>query len=169
MVKIEDVKNLSIFSGLNDNEINDILYRCSTKEINARDFLFHQGDRGDDMYILLKGQVEVLVDSNGELARITTLGEGSVIGELAVLTSENRTATIRATEDSTLLSISKVNFKRLIAEKHQGALRLAYNLAIIVSKRLQMMDKTFVQIMKSLGRKNELYEYRKRSFTDWDF
>ena len=169
MVDVKEVKDLSIFAGMEDDEINEILCTCNTRELKEKDILFHQGDRGDKMYILLNGEVEVLLYSNGELTRITTLGEGSVIGELAVLTSENRTATIRATKDSSLLMINKINYKRLIAQRHPGALKMAYNIAIILAKRLQMMDRTFVQVMKNLGRKNELYEYRKRSFTEWDF
>jgi zinc transporter ZupT len=80
--------------------------------------LFRAGDKGDALYIVARGSVEVLADSqeNASLASrpIATLGEGHAFGEMALLTGGPRTATIRAVATTELLEIAKDDFEQLV-------------------------------------------------------
>ena len=74
------------------------------------DFVFREGDVGDRMYVVVSGEVEVLRE--GE--RLAVFVEGDYFGEMAVISDEPRNATVRATKASTLASISKSDFGRLL-------------------------------------------------------
>jgi NADH dehydrogenase len=76
----------------------------------AGDMIFEQGDVGDCMFVVRSGQVEVVRDGQ----RVALLGEGEIFGEAALLSGEPRSAAVRAVAASTLLSISKADFKKLL-------------------------------------------------------
>lgn len=91
--------------------------------------LFHQGDFGDRLYFVVNGKVEIEVD--GRI--VNTTGEGDVIGEMALLAHQSRSATVRATEPTDLVSLPKDAFEQIIkyvpgaadamAEIHESRLR----------------------------------------------
>ena len=77
------------------------------------EFIVHAGAKGDKMYFIRTGIVEVLND-DGEVA--TTLSDGAHFGEICLLTDDRRVASIRATTICDLFSLSKVNFNKLLEE-----------------------------------------------------
>jgi NADH dehydrogenase len=75
--------------------------------------VFHQGDIGDRVYIVLSGRAEV-VHENGAAARVlATLGRGQYFGEMALLRSTTRNATVRCVEAMDVLSLPKKEFNLL--------------------------------------------------------
>ncbi len=83
------------------------------KIYKAGDIIMRQGDQGDAAYIIEKGQVEILIEkANGLVQRMGTRGPGTIIGEMAIVDSEPRIATIKAVEDCSLLEITKSDFHR---------------------------------------------------------
>jgi CRP-like cAMP-binding protein/predicted acylesterase/phospholipase RssA len=78
--------------------------------------LFSQGDPGDSMYLLLRGHLGVrLRHPDGSEMALAELGPGSIVGEIALLTGQPRTATVRALADADLLCCSREEFDRLAA------------------------------------------------------
>jgi predicted acylesterase/phospholipase RssA/CRP-like cAMP-binding protein len=79
--------------------------------------LFEQGDAGDSAYLLLEGRLEVsLHHPDGGETSLAELAPGAIVGEMALLTGQPRTATVRALHDSELVRCSKEGFDRLVAE-----------------------------------------------------
>ena len=78
--------------------------------------VFHQGDLGDRVYILMRGKVEVVkqFDDRDE-QRLATLSQGETFGEMALLNETRRTATIRCLEPTDCLSLPKGEFTALAA------------------------------------------------------
>jgi CRP-like cAMP-binding protein len=68
------------------------------------------------MYFICRGQVEVL-DKTG--TRLNTLGEGDFFGELSLLSSQPRTATIRAATTCDLFVLDKTDFNRVLKDRPQ--------------------------------------------------
>ena len=88
----------------------------------AGDVIFRTGDPGDALYIVERGRVEVFAEPNSDAGstgaganRIAELEPGNAFGEMALLSGQTRTATVRAIEDTGLLEIAKRDFERLIA------------------------------------------------------
>jgi NADH dehydrogenase len=73
--------------------------------------VFRQGDIGDRIYFLIDGEVEVLIDGNVD----DTLGPGNVFGEIALMKSSPRTATIRARTAVNVATVRRETFHTLVA------------------------------------------------------
>jgi voltage-gated potassium channel len=72
-------------------------------------FVFREGDEGDKVYFMVRGEVEVL--RGPELNRINTLGPGDFFGEIALFTAGPRTASVRAVEFTEVYWLSKDAFQ----------------------------------------------------------
>jgi CRP-like cAMP-binding protein len=73
-----------------------------------------QGDEGDKLYIINRGQVDILVADRLVERRINTLNQGDYFGEMALLAGEPRTATVRTTTLTELYSLDQRDFKLLL-------------------------------------------------------
>ncbi len=77
------------------------------------DFIIRRGEIGGEMYVICRGQVEVLDQSEKQ---VNTLGEGDFFGELALLLAQPRAATIRALTPCDLFVLSKEDFQRVLED-----------------------------------------------------
>jgi NADH dehydrogenase len=75
------------------------------------EIIIQQGDLGDRLYVIRKGEVEVLRDG----VRVALLHAGAYFGEMALLSSEPRNATVRATRPADILAVNKGDFTKLLA------------------------------------------------------
>ncbi len=73
--------------------------------------IFHQGDVGDRLYVIRRGEVEVVRD--GEV--VAALGPGAYFGEMALLSNAARNATVRALKPTDVLAVAKGDFQKLLA------------------------------------------------------
>ena len=94
------------------------------KEYKAGEVIFRQGDTGNCMFVIQDGEVEVIAEANGEEYLLRTMGPNDFFGEMALFEKETRTATVRATKPTRLLSIDKKNFLGGIHEDPSLAFRV---------------------------------------------
>jgi CRP-like cAMP-binding protein len=80
--------------------------------------IVRKGDPGAEMYLIARGEAEVL-DGAGRV--VATLREGDCFGEMALLLSEPRTATVRAATTCDLLVLGKADFSRILRDHEQFA------------------------------------------------
>jgi NTE family protein len=83
-----------------------------TVELKAGEWLFDQDDPPGSAYLLRSGRIEVVRDD----VVVRTLTPGAVVGELALLTGEGRSAAVRARRDATLLEVPRAAFDQLLAQ-----------------------------------------------------
>ncbi len=101
---------LDVFRSAGENDLGDDAERMV---LPGGETLFEEGDPGDALYVLLSGSLGVYVNrSGGKVQLLTLLGPGEVVGEMGVIASMSRSATIRAIRDSELLKFSKESFNR---------------------------------------------------------
>ncbi len=81
--------------------------------------LFHQGDPADDFYIVEHGKVDILDEQDGG-RKIATLTDDEVVGEIALLTGEPRSAAAVAAEDTQTWVIARKDFTRIPNGRAQG-------------------------------------------------
>ena len=103
--------------------------------------LCREGDPGDHMFVIQKGQVEVIVRHDGRDTSLAVLGPGSIIGEMAIFEREPRSATVRARGEVKALTIDKKNLLRRVAEDPTLAFRLIQTL----SGRVRELNKALAQ------------------------
>lgn len=80
------------------------------------DPIVRQGEVGDCMYVVQTGEVEVVLDAEGEEQHLAILGPGDFFGEMAVFERETRSATVRARGEARVLKIDKKALLRRITE-----------------------------------------------------
>ena len=118
---IELLAKCDLLRHLPPEGIETILPYIRKRHLKAGEILFNAGDPGDALYIVAKGQVEVLADSSANARSLARLGEGHAFGEMALISGGARTATIRAVDAAELIEISKDNFQELIEHDPQLA------------------------------------------------
>lgn len=96
------------------------------------ELVFEQGDIGDCLYILVKGEVEVLATKDGALQPVARLHEGEYFGEMALLKHQCRSATVRCITAVELLILRRSDFQSLIS--NLADLRLS--MEAVMAKRL---------------------------------
>jgi CRP/FNR family cyclic AMP-dependent transcriptional regulator len=78
------------------------------------DIILREGEQGDNIYLLNKGEVEVLIKSHKkENDVVATLNDGSIFGEIALLTKLKRTATVKASNYSSCAYLARNEIKTL--------------------------------------------------------
>lgn len=110
-----------------------LLNSLSPVSFAAGSSIITQGDPGDSMYIVQDGTCVVLVAKDGQKHVVARLGQGEVVGEMAVLTGEPRYADVEADGDVRLWKLGKKQFERL-AEQYAD---LRMFLTDLVTHRLE--------------------------------
>jgi len=100
-----------LFSALDASLLEEVAATASEIRVRAGDWLFHEGDAGEAMYVVRAGRIEI-VDRDGKV--FAELGRGSAVGELALITGEPRAASVRAARDCELVEIGERSFQRLL-------------------------------------------------------
>jgi predicted acylesterase/phospholipase RssA/CRP-like cAMP-binding protein len=100
--------------------------------LRGGDILFRRGDPGNAAYTVLTGRLRVVDDTVGERA-LNEIGAGEILGEMALLSAERRSATVLAVRDSLLARLPAAAFHRLI-ERQPAALR---RISALLSQRLR--------------------------------
>src|SRR4029078_8693233 len=88
-----------------------------------------RGDVGDAAYVIIKGDAEVIVPSNGGDIPIAILHDGDFVGEIAILCDTPRTATVRAKSELKALRIRKEPFFELLHQFPEMAVEMTRLLA----------------------------------------
>jgi CRP-like cAMP-binding protein len=99
------------------------------KQYTAGEVIFRQGDTGNCMFVIQDGEVEAIAESDGREFRLRTMGPNEFFGEMALFERETRTATIRATKPTRILSIDKKNFLGGIHEDPSLAFRIVQTMS----------------------------------------
>jgi diguanylate cyclase len=89
--------------------------QSSTKrQFKKGEILIREGERGECAYVIETGNVEILVQREGQPIQIGIRGPGSLIGEMAMIDDKPRTATVRAVDDCDVLEITREDFSRRV-------------------------------------------------------
>lgn len=135
-VKIRLLKNMPLFADLSYQELLKILKITFEQEIQAGQILFRDGDPADALFILLSGQVNV--EKDGTL--LTTLGRGQHFGEMALISNQERSATVRATAPSRVLTIRRDDFFDLTHAEPEMATKLLWRFVHHLSERVRSLS-----------------------------
>ncbi len=150
MIQIGKIlKKVPIFRMLGKESIDFIVERLKFKTFSANETICKIGDPGDEMYIIISGNVKICIyDENGENEQVVaTLQSGDYFGEMALLTGETRSASVITTEDSETFVLQKNDFD-VILEKFPS---ISLSMGKIVSQRLRETLKKATQTHKTDG------------------
>ena len=110
---------------------DELLAELQICEVAGGAWLFRQGDEGSSLYLMVRGRLHVLdeTDKTGATRLLSEVVTGGSVGEVALLSGQKRSAGVRAIRDSLLIKIERVIFERLSAKHPSLIMKLAANVA----------------------------------------
>ena len=108
------LKEIPLFGAMPETDLQKVCQSVVTKTWFAGEVLFKEGSAGDEAFVVHKGEIEITKESNGRDVLLAVRGPGTLLGEMALLESTPRTATIKARTDCQLYVISKDSLDRVL-------------------------------------------------------
>ena len=110
-----------LFAGLPKEALESLVAHLTLVSLDVGVALFHEGDPGDSLYVIVDGEVAVQAEGP-PLVEMARLGPGAFLGEVALMTDQPRSATVTAIQPSELLRIDRHTLSRVLAD-HGDVLR----------------------------------------------
>jgi diguanylate cyclase (GGDEF)-like protein len=114
--EVDVLAAIPLFAGLDRSKLKLMTFASQRFRYDQGQVLFEQGAVGDEAFIIIDGQVSVILETLDGPKNIGTIGKGELFGELALLCNAPRSATIQAATDLVVLTLTKDVFLKLIAE-----------------------------------------------------
>ena len=113
---VASLAGIPFFAGLDEPALERVAAGTRTRRFRRGEVIFHAGDPGDALFVLITGEVKIALPSEtGEEAIIATLQAGDVFGELALLDGAPRSATASALVATEAVVLPRDRFRELIA------------------------------------------------------
>jgi len=145
---VAHLQETSLFVGLDERQATRVLNLAKSMAFDKGDMIFEQGDMGEDLYLILEGEVEVIQKQNGdaEAKVLNVLKGGSLLknqemgdffGEMCLVDICPRSATIRVKTKTQLLKLNRDEIFGVFSEDRIMQSILLTNIARIQSRRLR--------------------------------
>jgi CRP-like cAMP-binding protein len=123
--KIELLKQVPLFAGCSKKELGEIALVADEIDVGAGKVLTREGDSGREFFVLVDGAADVRRKGR----KVRTMDRGDFFGEIALLSSRPRTATVTATSPATLLVVTDRAFRELMQKMPSLQLKVLTALA----------------------------------------
>ncbi|MEM7426311.1 MAG: Crp/Fnr family transcriptional regulator [Pseudomonadota bacterium] len=149
------LRNHILLQALSDDELDRLARYSRTRELEPGELIFRKGDPGDSMAVVIDGRVVIGSTSiEGKELVLNIIHSGDVLGEIAFIDGEDRTADAKALEKTEILVLERRHFLPLLEDRQQ----LAMELLGVLCKRLrnttdQIEDTAFYELKIRLARK----------------
>jgi voltage-gated potassium channel len=116
------LEKIPILNGASDSLLNELILSLQPTIFIPGDYVFRKGDLGTKLYFIVKGKVSIIDDFSETVYAILT--EGNFFGEIALLTSAPRNATVRADDYCDMYTLDKKNFDEILTKYPDFALEI---------------------------------------------
>lgn len=131
------LKQVSIFNGLNDDEVHDLISAAKRRTFRSGEVIFHRDDPGQMLYIIKEGKVKIcLISPDGQEISLVVFGKGEYFGEFALLDGLPRSADAIALEKVECYTLQRSDFHNAIMKKP----RIAIQIMEVLCERLRKTD-----------------------------
>src|SRR6478609_8805956 len=131
-LKREMLARMPLFRPLNDREILRVLQVTDVITYRPGEVVITEGEKGEELFIVLSGQLTV----SRKGADVATLAPGAHVGEMALVRSQPRSATVTADSMSELMVIRRQEFFEILRKEHQLAVKLLWQFTGVLADRL---------------------------------
>jgi serine/threonine protein phosphatase PrpC/CRP-like cAMP-binding protein len=121
-----------LFSALNARELRQVLQVTEVEQYIDRQVIVREGEQGEQLYIVLSGQVEVMRSG----APVARLDPGEHFGEMALIRNQPRSASARALGPTQLMVIHRKDFFDILRTEHRLAVKLLWQFTGVLANRL---------------------------------
>lgn len=178
-INVEAVQQFRGFRDLNDWEAGVVARLLEEVHLEPDAALFRQGEAGESAFLLVKGAVDVRVAVPGHEDRcLARLEAGAILGEIALLLNEPRTASVIAVEEVRLWRLERSALETALLRGDSWAIKFLRTTARTLAGRVTAVNQELVQVLGaerrpsapgSAPRTPELEQLRRRLFEEWSF
>lgn len=140
------LEKMGLLTGFTPAEISALSQKFRRESYKAGQPVFHEGDPGDEVFLIAKGTASVFIKQPGGNIRLATFAPGTVFGELALLDDGTRSASVIADEELVCYGLTKLAFAALTREAPAIAIGLVSALGRELSARLRKANRTIHQL-----------------------
>jgi CRP/FNR family transcriptional regulator, cyclic AMP receptor protein len=135
---IELILGAPMFQDMDPGDAAMLARYLSLYEVDGGTIVFQEGDDGEFMGLVVDGIAELLKESPTEgTVKISAEGAGKLVGEMALVDGEPRSATARFTNPGQVLILTKENFQTLLREQPRAAANFLFRISRLLSQRLR--------------------------------
>ena len=153
--KILFLQNMPIFHGVKHDALEIILSGTTTVTVEPGDYFFYEGDEAHYMYVLESGQVGVHKTWQDRSLKIGTLGAGDCFGEMALIDSSSRNASVQADTVCTAIEISPLNLQSLKEHDAEQFIEIQMNISRELCRRLRLADESRMRVIEPQTKDDE--------------
>ncbi|ACL02083.1 cyclic nucleotide-binding domain-containing protein [Desulfatibacillum aliphaticivorans] len=142
---------IPMFEDLTHEQMLAVSKQTLLLTVEAGETVFREGDKGDFVCFVAEGLLAVVKCLEGDkFAELTSLPQGSSIGEMAVIDDFPRSATVIARKPSQLITMTRSQFHRVVTENPEIGIKLLKGIARVLSMNLRKTSANLVQHMLPL-------------------
>lgn len=146
-LKRDVLARMRLFRSLTDREILRVLQVTDVVSYRDQQMVIREGDRGEELYIVLEGTTRIL-RGDAEIAR---LSQGDHFGEMALVRSQPRSATVVSDGPSELMVIRRAEFFEILRKEHELAVKLLWQFLGVLADRLADTSRELGQAREELA------------------
>jgi putative nucleotidyltransferase with HDIG domain len=156
---LDRLRRVPFFASLSETALMELAAHCPIREIAAMEILFHEGDSGDSLYIVLDGEIQITHQLAAKPVTLGAIAAGDFFGEMVLFDHATRSATARAVCPTQLLEIQNQVFHNLLHTNPQ----ITDDVLRIVSRRLRDSN---TRRLDELVRQNRALEQANRTLQE---
>ncbi len=155
----QSLRNVDFLRSLTDEQVDTLAESARERPYAPGELIIRQGDEGDELFIVQRGEVVVSLGAESEAVEIARLRSGSFFGEMSLMTGQPRMASVRTVRETQVLVVSKNSFQKIL----EGSPELAERISDVLASRREQLDSastkqnaTRVSVPQADAQRNEL-------------
>jgi small-conductance mechanosensitive channel/CRP-like cAMP-binding protein len=132
----QTLNRIPIFQSLTGDENRAVWNMLERLRFAPGEYILHQGDEGDSLYILERGKVKITLKNGNGAREIAVLHPGQFFGEMSLLTGERRSANVIAAEEVECHRLKKDDFRKVLDRRHE----LAEEISLVLAARQSSLE-----------------------------
>ena len=135
------LRDVRLFTAFAEADLTALAQRLRARTLKKNQVLFHEGDPGDEMFLVRRGTVLVSKVVKGKVEQLLNrIGPGEFFGEMSLLDGSPRSATIQAETEVTLQALDRPSLNQLIEVSPHAAAAFFSAMVQVFIERLRQSD-----------------------------
>ena len=139
--RIDLLQRMPVFGAASTETLTFILEKTEDFLVPEGDYFCREGDEASSMFVLERGNVEILREHEGREVHLCELGPGDCFGEMSLIECRNRSASIKALTDCAAIELPLATLHALYEHDVKQFALIQMNIAREISRRLRAADK----------------------------
>ena len=137
------LSNIDLFEHLDPVELKRLIFVSQRYQLKSGEYLFRQGDTADKVFGIVEGEFSILLESDNHQVVIAREDRGKLIGEMAAISGEARSASIRAEGFCEVIGFERELFVSTIINSPKTALKMLK----LLSQRISKIDERVAELL----------------------